>query len=255
MPPALLIPVDGSAAHDTWVQTNTSIVREGDAVYVDLMLGNHGNEHRDFKLASKIDPAKCTLDIIAPSGKSYDLKDRLVDTGYAPKEGFWSGKFVPQEPGEYMVAHTALGGHGATRGIKSGKTFFLSGDVDKLAAVTASASKPLGHPLELVPQASTVATMGPGKPISVQLLLRGQPLKGARVSFVPRGVTLAEGFDDEYERMTDEAGKASYTPREGNYVLVVAHHAAPDEKGPGYDKTNYSATLTVLVPEACPCCE
>jgi len=40
-------------AHDTWVQTNTNLIRSGDAVHVDLMLGNHGNDHRDFKLASK----------------------------------------------------------------------------------------------------------------------------------------------------------------------------------------------------------
>jgi hypothetical protein len=32
-------------------------------------------------------------------------------------------------------------------------------------------------------------------------------------------------------------------------VLVVVHHAAPDQKGEGYDKTHYSATLTVNVPE------
>src|SRR6185436_2774462 len=43
-------------AHDTWVQTNTNVVRTGDAVHVDLMLGNHGNDHRDFKLASKLAP-------------------------------------------------------------------------------------------------------------------------------------------------------------------------------------------------------
>lgn len=50
-----------STAHDTWVETNTSVVRTGDVVHVDLKLGNHGNEHRDFKLASKI-----SLDITRP---------------------------------------------------------------------------------------------------------------------------------------------------------------------------------------------
>ena len=29
-------------AHDTWVQTNTNVIRVGDSVHVDLMLGNHG---------------------------------------------------------------------------------------------------------------------------------------------------------------------------------------------------------------------
>ncbi len=33
------------------VQTPSLVIRQGDFVYVDLMLGNHGNDHRDFKLA------------------------------------------------------------------------------------------------------------------------------------------------------------------------------------------------------------
>ena len=62
-------------AHDTWVQTNTPLIRVGDAVFIDLMLGNHGNEHRDFKLASKVDPAAGKTVVIAPSGKRYDLAE------------------------------------------------------------------------------------------------------------------------------------------------------------------------------------
>ncbi|MGZ3489481.1 MAG: DUF4198 domain-containing protein, partial [Isosphaeraceae bacterium] len=38
---ALATPV-AALAHDTWVQTNSSIVRTGDVVHIDLMLGNHG---------------------------------------------------------------------------------------------------------------------------------------------------------------------------------------------------------------------
>ena len=53
--------------HDTWVQTNVNVVRPGDSVHVDLMLGNHGNDHRDFKLASKVDPAAASLTVVAPS--------------------------------------------------------------------------------------------------------------------------------------------------------------------------------------------
>src|SRR5262245_3603848 len=83
-----------AGAHDTWVQINTNVVRVGDNVHVDLMLGNHGNDHRDFKLAGKVDPAGCTLEVLAPDGKRYDLKDRLIDVGYVPKEGYWTTKFT-----------------------------------------------------------------------------------------------------------------------------------------------------------------
>ena len=46
-----LLLATAAGAHDTWVQTNANVVRAGDAVHVQLMLGNHGNDHRDFKLA------------------------------------------------------------------------------------------------------------------------------------------------------------------------------------------------------------
>jgi uncharacterized GH25 family protein len=243
-------------AHDTWVQTNTNIVRAGDNIHIDLMLGNHGNEHRDFKLAGKITLDGCKLDVIAPSGKKFDLKDRLTDIGYVPKEGFWTARFAATEPGLYMVAHSRDGLHNTTRSIKSGKTFFIvSASLDKVPKDLKGFDKPLGHPLEIVPMASPTAPMGPGQPIKVQVLYQGKPMKDARVSFIPRGVELSTEFDETYERKTGADGLASYTPKEGNYVLVVVHREEPEQKGTGYDGTKYSATLTVFVPEVCPCCE
>src|SRR5438309_5808906 len=101
---ALLTPRE-APAHDTWVQTNTNLIRSGDVVHVDLMLGNHGNEHRDFKIAGKASLEGTTLEVVDPDGKRYDLKGDLVDTGYAPKEGFWTARFEPARPGLYLVAH------------------------------------------------------------------------------------------------------------------------------------------------------
>jgi uncharacterized GH25 family protein len=240
------------------VQTNTHLIRTGDVIHVDLMLGNHGNDHRDFKLASKVDPVSGTSVLIAPSGQRYDLTDRFVDLGYAPKEGFHSAKFDVAEPGLYTVAHASdrIVNHGEpARSRKNAKTYFVAtAALDKPSPHNPGFEKPLGHPLEIVPQASPVLPMGPGQAIRVRVLLKGQPLEGARVSFIPRGETLQQDFDDRYERNTDAQGDASFTPTTGNYFLVVVHHVAADEKGADYVKTNYSATLTVLVPELCPCC-
>src|SRR5258705_600180 len=151
----LLLNLPGlAAAHDTWVQTNSHLVRTGDAVYIDLMLGNHGNDHRDFKLASKVDPAVASVAVIAPSGRHYDLNDRLVDLGYAPKEGFYTAKFAGAEPGLFTVAHTSdrVVNHGQpVRSIKSAKTFFVvSPSLDKPNLTNPGFEKPLGHALEIV---------------------------------------------------------------------------------------------------------
>jgi uncharacterized GH25 family protein len=245
-------------AHDTWVQTNTQVVRAGEAVFIDLMLGNHGNDHRDFKLAGKPDLGSSTLNVFAPNAASYDLLQSIIDTGYAPSEGFWSARFVGVSPGLYLVAHTSdkVVSYAPLRSIKSAKTFFVvTPSLDKVHAENPGFDRPLGHPLELVPVSNPVTPMGPGKRIDVQVLYLGKPLDGARLSFIPRGTTLREGFDERYERNADADGKASFTPTEGNRFLVVVHKTDPAARGKGYDGTKYSATLTVLVPQMCPCCD
>jgi uncharacterized GH25 family protein len=141
------------------------------------------------------------------------------------------------------------------RSIKSGKAYFLaSPTLDKVRTDWRGYDKPLGHSLELVPEANPVAPMGPGTPIKVKVLFQGKPLAGARVSFVPRGETLAEGFDKKYERNADDQGRASFTPTTGNYYLVVVHHTEAAPPKAEYESVGYSATLTILVPETCPCC-
>lgn len=245
-------------AHDTWVQCNTNLVRTGDAVHLDLMLGNHGNDHRDFKLASKLSLDSIqTLAVRSPEGKTYDVKPDLADLGYAPKEGFLSAKFTTAKPGIYVVyqASDSVVNHGKpVRSVRSAKCFFQASDsLDKVEKLTSGFESPLGHALEIVPTSNPVAPMGPGTPIAVKLLFNGKPLAGVKVSFVPRGVTLKEGTDAEYERQTDAEGKCRFTPKTGNYYLVVAHHTT-NEKSEKYEETKYSATLTVFVPEKCPCC-
>lgn len=249
--------IPSALAHDTWVQTNTNVIRSGDALYLDLMLGNHGNEHRDFKLASKMSLDGSTLKVLGPAQQTYDILSRLIDVGYTPKEGYWTAKFAATAPGLYCVAYTndRIVNHGSPqRSIRSAKTFFVvSSSLDKIPHENPGFEKPVGHPLELVPEANTVTPMGPDVPIRLQVLFRGQPLPGARVSFIPRGVTLAEKFDEQYERLTNERGRASFTPTDGNLYLVVVHHNVP-EAGDDYTSTRYTATLTVFVPDVCPCC-
>jgi uncharacterized GH25 family protein len=246
-----------AVAHDTWVQTNTNIVRVGDVVHVDLLLGNHGNEHRDFKLASKVDPANVTLTVTAPDGKVHDLKPSLADLGYAPKEGYWTTKFIADKPGLYTVAQTsdAVVSYAPTRSIKSGKTYFVaSKSLDTVPEDNPGFDKPLGHALELVPLTNPVTPMGPGTPLKVKLLFKGKPVVDETISFIPRGQTLKEGFDERFERKTIQDGVATFEPKEANYYLIVAHRADDKEAGEGYTSTKYSATMSLYVPAICPCC-
>lgn len=249
-------------AHDTWVETNTNLVRTGDVVHIDLKLGNHGNEHRDFKLAGKLTPEATDLRVIGPDGSSYDLKDRLIDTGYTPQEGYWTTRFEPAQQGLYTIAHRfdRVVSYAPERSVKSAKAYFVvSPSLDKPPAENPGFDRPLGHDLELITVTNPVTPMGPGTPICVRLLYHGKPLAGERVSFIPRGATLKTGgIDDRYERLTDANGEAAFEPTEASCYLIAAHKTEPEQggslDGKPYQFTKYSATLTVFVPHLCPCC-
>ena len=237
-------------AHDTWVEVNTSEVREGNLVHVDLKLGNHGNEHRDYKMHSLITLDHVKLAVKMPCGCTKDIKPALIPTASEPKQGYWTTRYTTTKPGLHVVAHELDTLHGKIRAIKSAKTYFVVGpDAAATKGPLAKCNVPLGHPLEIVPLTNPVTESGPNKPIRVRIVFEEKPLANARVTFIPRGQQLAEGFDDKYERRTDDNGVAEFTPTEANLILVVIHHQEPERSGEGYDSTYYSATLTVAVPE------
>ena len=245
------------SAHDTWVEVNTNLIRTSDVIHVMLKLGNHGNDHRDFKLAGKLDTVGATLFVNTPTGKSYDLLPNLFDEGYAPKEGYWSTRFVTGEPGLHLISHSSdkVVSYAPKRSIKSAKAFFVvTPSLDNPPPDNPGFDKVLGHPLELTPLQNPVTPMGPGQQISFRLDFQGKPMPAARVSFIPRGVKLCEKFDPEYEQMTNAEGVVSFEPHDGNVFLVVAHHEDPKAAGEGYTSTKYSAAITLFVPEICPCC-
>jgi uncharacterized GH25 family protein len=254
----ILFAAGTAAAHDTWVEANTNLVRPGDYVLVSLMLGNHGNDHRDFKLAGKADLTKSTLVVLAPNGKRHDLKERLADNGLKENEGYWNARFTGNQPGLYLAAHTfdKVLGYAPVRAVKSAKTFFVvSPSLDRVPRKNPGFDQILGHPLELVPITNPVTPMAPGTPIAVRLLYKGKPLPDTRVSFIPRGQTLAKNFDKTFEHTTDGRGEARFTVDAGNCYLVVAHRIELKEGGKNYRTTKYSATLTVYVPQRGPAWE
>ncbi|MFM8378270.1 MAG: DUF4198 domain-containing protein, partial [Planctomycetia bacterium] len=149
-------------AHDTWLEAAPRLVRPDDVVHVGLFLGNHGNDHRDFKIAGKVGSLEgVQVEVIGPGGRKTDLVPDMIDVGYAPKEGFWSGRFVPAEEGLHCVAHVRQGIRHGALGLKGGKTFFLASEsLDKPAAPRGDLPGPLGHPLELVLESHPVLGCG-----------------------------------------------------------------------------------------------
>jgi len=231
--------------HDTWVEVNSPEVRQGSLVHVDLKLGNHGNDHRDFKLHSLIALDHASLSVVEPCGCKTDLVPNLRPTAYEPKQGYWTGRFHPKKPGLHTVAHQLDLLHGKTRAIKSAKAFFLVGEPGEK---TATHSQPMGHALELVPVTHPIAETAAEKPFRLRVLFQGEPLAETKITSIPRGEELSEGFDPRYEKMTDKNGEAEFLPSEANLYLFVVYLRKPEESGEGYDGTHYAATLTVSIP-------
>ncbi|MFO0904764.1 MAG: DUF4198 domain-containing protein [Pirellulales bacterium] len=245
-------------AHDAWVEANTPLVRTGDVVHLDLKLGNHGNNHRDFKLAGRLNPDWTAWDVVTPSGARKSLKTTASATAAGDKEGYWTTPFLADEEGVYTVVQSLerVMNHGKpVRGIRSAKTLFISSkSLDNPKCDLAAAHKPQGLPFELVLDSCPLQGLGAERPLKVRLLKNGKPAAGVVVSFIPRGAKLADDFDADYERKTDAEGRAVFTPKAGNLYLVVAHFNAEDEKSAEYEYTSYAATLTVHVPQKCACC-
>lgn len=247
IPACAALVATSATAHDTWVEPTAAVVETGEYTYVHLMLGNHGNEHRDFKLASKITLAPCTLTQVAPSGQSTDLIPGIIDMGSAEKEGYWTARCQISEPGVHRVVHTLDTLHKTVRAVKSGKTFVLGVDRGGQAVADVEADRELGSGLELVLQ-TPWNEIAAGSPLELKVLRSGKPLAGARVAFIPRSRTLAADFDPEFERHSDSEGRVRFTPEQGDVVLAVVHHVAADESSADYERTHYSATMVLAVP-------
>lgn len=254
---ASVLLVGPALAHDVWVESSANVVRAGDWLSLSLMLGNHGNEHRDFRLASKVAAGDQSLAVVGPDGKRLDLTPTLVDTGYAPQEGYWTARFQPTKPGLYTAVSLfdKVMSYAPVRDVKCAKTcFVVSKSLDRVPRANPGFDRPVGAPFELVPLTSPVTPMGTGETLKVRVLFRGKPMKGVKVGFVPRGAEAKGDLDPRYEKVTGADGTVSMTLKEANAYLVAAHWTDKSAKGEGYQGVNYSATLFVLVPAICPCC-
>ncbi|WP_200270983.1 DUF4198 domain-containing protein [Luteolibacter pohnpeiensis] len=236
--------------HDSWVEVPSSEVKTGQPVYADLMLGNHGNNHRDFKLAGKIPLERSTFSLIGPSGTVTNLKPDLIDRGLDPKGGYWTAKINHSAPGLYRLIHTydAIVSYAPKRAIKSAKTYFASGRSDS-APGTATIVKPDGLPLEIIPLDDPTRLKGEGK-VLVKVLFKGEPLNDALISCIPRGNPFGADLDPKLETRTAANGGAVFEISQPDEYMIAVHVDAPEETGEGYSEgTEYGATLTFWVTE------
>lgn len=255
-----------ATAHDGWIQTNTAKVAVGDMCYIDMLFGNHGNMHRDYKVwGSKWDMTKSTFTLHTPKGKACDLRDRTVDVGmneqkivggvpYRDVNGYLVASFEAEQQGIYIadVRQDTVVSYAPERSIKCAKAVVRAGSstMGNYGKSLRGYNKALSQVLEIIPL-NDPTDLAVGEKLTVQVLFKGFPLADACVSVIPRGKELPEmGMPNPYDLMTDMDGKISYTFTEANYHLIVTH-VETDEAGmldgKSYDFTKYTGDLSVIV--------
>ncbi|EMI24545.1 DUF4198 domain-containing protein [Rhodopirellula europaea] len=248
---ALLLPTMASA-HDTWIQTNSPIVRTGEVVHIDLRLGNHGNHHRDFKLAGLLTLDWTSMEHIGPDEKRSDLKPQLFTSASAEKQGYWTTPVTLTQPGvhQFVQKLDRVMNHGKSiRSIRTAKSFVLASDsLDAPKIDGHTHETPAGLPFEIVLNTCPFSEVAAGQPITVTVLHHGKPIQDAVVSFIPEGETLQGDRDPNYEFATDASGQATFVPKMATRHLIAAHHTAIDEKSDEFDFTSYATTIVLPVP-------
>ncbi|MFO7172765.1 MAG: stalk domain-containing protein [Bacillota bacterium] len=252
---ALLLSLAGTAlAHQGWVEPNTPIARVGDLAYVDLLFGNHSNNHASYRIAGKWSMETTRVYVTSPDGTKTDISANVFDTGEPTDtpppgtKGYYTAAFVPGVPGAYIVSveGDSIFKHGevAVRTLRSAKTFVAAADLPlrERVAFLAGFSRPVTPDrAELIPLVSPVS-LTPGAPVRIQLRIKGQPAPGQHVKVIRRSTAEA------WEYQTDANGVVSFTAGNPDFYLVTAAIAAADERQEGqYDRTTYEATMTFVV--------
>jgi uncharacterized GH25 family protein len=232
-------PASPVAAHDFWVQPSEYWIDPEARTSMTLQVG-----HGPFRQRSPIPARRITrFQAIVPNGAAVDLREQLRLGSAAEDGGFQLGN-----PGEYILvlqtddrAQTHLPSirfndylkvEGLTPALEQRARLHRM-DADGLerysrcaksivqvgppGAGQAEVSKPVGLPLEIVPEANPYAVPQPGA-LPVRILYEGRPLAGALVKLT----NLDDDATPFETHLTDRDGRASFAmPNSGAWLLNV----------------------------------
>ncbi|WP_339204624.1 DUF4198 domain-containing protein [Paenibacillus sp. FSL K6-3182] len=239
-------------AHDGWSQTSAPIVAPGQVSYVELMYGNHSNEHKSYRLEGQWGSTSKVY-VTTPAGQKSDITGTRFYTGEPATEttpalnNFFVASFKSNVPGAYIISTEAdsvyKGADAATRTLRSAKSFVAISDIpviDRVKALTGFSKEVSPDRAELIPLFNPAAVT-PGEKVSIELLLKGKPLTNTAVDIIRRSNSEA------VELKTDDKGVVSFTTGAADYYLVRAKPSTTEAKEGEYSATNYEATMTFTV--------
>jgi len=245
-------------AHDGWVEV-PAIVEKGQPVTIALMLGNHTNEHRSYRLAGKWNPKYIKLIVIEPSGKVSDITDSLVDLGEddektGPKgpKGFHIALFTPSTEGVHIVLarEEQVLQHGEEprfRSVRSARAAFAALASSRVAegkkTTGFSQTFAMDNVMEIVPISNPIA-ITQNDQVTLELRYKGKPFANQTLSVVGR----LNGAASAQDLTTDDKGRVKVTAGTSDFYLVRVKFDERTERNEGlYDLSSYEATYVFQV--------
>ena len=246
-------------AHDSWIEISPALIEKGQPVSVQMMLGNHSNQHRSFRIAGKWAPQYTKLSVIDPKGNESEITSQLVDLGedeekVPPKgiKGFYMAPFTPKEEGLHLVLakEERILQHGdgpKFRSIKLAKNAFGA-----FSAPTVSAARNLKgfdrasgveQSLEIIPLTNPLGVYAGGS-ITLEIRHKGKPASGKVVSLLQR----MEGAASVVDLTTNDRGRVTFNVPKPDLYLTRVKLDEDGEKIEGqYEKSTYEATFVFPV--------
>jgi uncharacterized GH25 family protein len=242
---ALLLSAAPAPAHDMWIEVRDYTPAAGEEITMTLAYDHH-LPAREFLPKERLDE----IFLLRPDGSKVAIK------GYSEVE--YKTEAAPAGTGSHLVVATQKGAfwNKTTEGYQSGKS---KKDVKDAIACTYSAkfakavvnvgeaagdvlAKPLGHDLEIVPQADPAA-LGGGDYLPLKVLFKGKPLAGADV------VATYVGFSREkntfaYATKSAADGTAKIRMATPGAWLVAAHYKEDYPDQATCDQNSFAASLT-----------
>jgi uncharacterized GH25 family protein len=245
-------------AHDGWIEV-PAIVEKGQPVTIALMLGNHANEHRSYRLAGKWSPKYLKLMVIDPSGKVNDITSSLVDLGEddektGPKgpKGFHIAPFTPTAEGVHIVLarEEQLLRHGDEpkfRSVRSARAAFAALRSPRVAEGKKTTgfgrTFAMDNVMEIVPISNPIGVIRNDR-VTLELRYKGKPFANQTLSVVGR----LNGPASAQDLRTDEKGRVRVTAGAADFYLVrVKFNERSERREAEYELSSYEATYVFQV--------
>ena len=247
-----------ASAHVGWIEV-PAIVEKGQPVTIALMLGNHTNEHKSYRLAGKWNPKFTKLMVIEPSGKINDITASVIDLGEdeektGPKgpKGFHIATFTPKTEG----VHTVLareeqvlqhGDEPKFRSIRSARSAFTALQTPRVVEGKKSTgfgrTFAIDNLMEIVPISNPIAVTQNDR-VTLELRYKGNPFPNQIVTIVGR----LDGPASVQDLTTDEKGRVRIAAGAADSYLARAKFDERSERKEGqYDLSSYEATYVFQV--------